>query len=246
MAQTLTLSDAEDPAQQSIATRMEFFTLAREELGACCRTVMANKATNPYRDRKPHETVPDNEEMNGAQSGGSRQGVDCISWVFAQSLPAGADPDIIGPCQPLQGHLAPPGRRAHDEGRLLRLATAPHLGPRPATLPAALAEEATAIAATIMERPVRPKMVPEGALILVQLDRRAARDALVGRLVAAFEELERRNDGVTVRSSGSSGTPTRTATPATPSSFVPFSRRPGSWSPRLGSRATPPPASRSS
>ena len=56
-----------------------------------------------------------------------------------------------------------------------------------------------AIASTIMERAVRPKTVPEGALLLVQLIQKGnAGDALVGHLVAAFEELERRNVGVTV------------------------------------------------
>jgi len=67
------------------------------------------------------------------------------------------------------------------------------------TLTAALAGEAEAIAATIMQRPVRSRTVPEGALLLVQLIQKGSHsDALVERLVTAFEELERRNVGVTI------------------------------------------------
>jgi len=48
-------------------------------------------------------------------------------------------------------------------------------------------------------RPVRPKTAPEGARLLVPLDPKAGDcDAIVGRLVAAFEDLERRNAGLSV------------------------------------------------
>ena len=57
-----------------------------------------------------------------------------------------------------------------------------------ATFPAAIAEEAAAIATAIRGRPVRVAAVPEGARLVVPLDPKAGdADALVARLVAAFE-----------------------------------------------------------
>jgi ribosomal protein L11 methyltransferase len=68
-----------------------------------------------------------------------------------------------------------------------------------ATVPAAIAEEAAAIAAAVRGCPVRVATVPEGARFVVPLDPKAGdADALVARLVAALEELERRSGGATV------------------------------------------------
>jgi ribosomal protein L11 methyltransferase len=106
------------------------------------------------------------------------------------------------------------------------------------TLPADLAEEAAAIAAAIIERPVLPKTVPEGALLLVQLDHTsAAGDAVVGRLVAAFEELERRNDGVTVSLEREQWYADEDRDSRHPEQFRPFLAAPGllvapAWQPR--------------
>ena len=68
-----------------------------------------------------------------------------------------------------------------------------------ATFPAAIAEEAAAIATAIRGRPVRVAAVPEGARLVVPLDPKAGdANALVARLVAAFEDLERRSGGAAV------------------------------------------------
>jgi ribosomal protein L11 methyltransferase len=67
------------------------------------------------------------------------------------------------------------------------------------TLPAALAAEAAAAASAIVPGPVRCTAAPEGALLTVRLDPKAGDgDAAVARLVAAFENLERRSGGATV------------------------------------------------
>ncbi len=106
------------------------------------------------------------------------------------------------------------------------------------TLPAELAEEAAAIAATIMERPVRPKTVPEGALLLVQLIQMGSSgDAQVGRLVAAFEELERRNVGATVSLEREQWYADEDRDSRHPEQFRPFLAAPGllvtpAWQPR--------------
>jgi ribosomal protein L11 methyltransferase len=107
-----------------------------------------------------------------------------------------------------------------------------------ATLPAALAAEAAAIAATIVGRPVHPKAVPEGAVILVQLDQKGeAGDALVGRLVAALEELERRNAGTVVSLEREQWYADEDRDARHPEQFRPFFAAPGllvtpAWDPR--------------
>jgi len=107
-----------------------------------------------------------------------------------------------------------------------------------ATLPEALAEEAAAIASTIMERPVRTKTVPEGALLLVQLIQKGdAGDDLVGRLVAAFDELERRNVGVTISLEREQWYAEEDRDSRHPEQFRPFLAAPGllvtpAWQPR--------------
>ena len=106
------------------------------------------------------------------------------------------------------------------------------------TLPAALAERAEAIATTVMERPVRSKTVPEGALLLVQLIQEGSpADALVGRLVAAFEELERCNAGVTVSLEREQWYADEDRDSRHPEQFRPFLAAPGllvtpAWQPR--------------
>lgn len=106
------------------------------------------------------------------------------------------------------------------------------------TLPAALAEEAAAIAATIMERPVRSKTVPEGACILVQLIQLGVDgDAIVERLVAAFEELERRSVGVVVSLEREQWYADEDRDSRHPEQFRPFLAAPGllvtpAWQPR--------------
>ena len=68
-----------------------------------------------------------------------------------------------------------------------------------ATFPVAIAEEAAAVAAAIRGGPVRAAAAPEGARLVVPLDPKAGdADAAVARLVAAFEDLERRSGGATV------------------------------------------------
>ncbi|MHB8836216.1 MAG: 50S ribosomal protein L11 methyltransferase [Candidatus Methylomirabilia bacterium] len=106
------------------------------------------------------------------------------------------------------------------------------------TLPAALAKEAEALAAAIMERPVRSKTVPEGALLLVQLIQKGSHgDALVERLVAAFEELERRNAGATVSLEREQWYADEDRDARHPEQFRPFLAAPGllvtpAWQPR--------------
>ncbi len=106
------------------------------------------------------------------------------------------------------------------------------------TLPAALAGEAEAIVATIMERPVRARTVPEGALLLVQLIQKgSAGDALVERLVAAFEELERRNVGASVSLERELWYAEEDRDSRHPEQFRPFLAAPGllvtpAWQPR--------------
>jgi ribosomal protein L11 methyltransferase len=106
------------------------------------------------------------------------------------------------------------------------------------TLPAALADQAEAIASKILERPVRSKTVPEGALLLVQLIQKdAAGDAIVGRLVAAFEELERQNVGLTVSLEREQWYADEDRDSRHPEQFRPFLAAPGllvtpAWQPR--------------
>lgn len=107
-----------------------------------------------------------------------------------------------------------------------------------ATLPAALAREAEAIVATIVERPVRAKTVPEGALLLVQLIQKGgAGDAIVERLVAAFEDLERRNVGASVALERELWYAEEDRDSRHPEQFRPFLAAPGllvtpAWQPR--------------
>jgi len=106
------------------------------------------------------------------------------------------------------------------------------------TLPAALAEEAATIATAVLGRPVRPKTAPEGARLLVPLDPKAGDcDALVGRLVAAFEDLERRNAGVTVSLEREQWYADEDRDARHPEQFRPFLAAPGllvtpAWQPR--------------
>jgi len=106
------------------------------------------------------------------------------------------------------------------------------------TLTAALAGEAEAIAATIMQRPVRSRTVPEGALLLVQLIQKGSHsDALVERLVTAFEELERRNVGVTISLEREQWYADEDRDSRHPEQFRPFLAAPGllvtpAWQPR--------------
>lgn len=106
------------------------------------------------------------------------------------------------------------------------------------TLPAALAEEAAAIAAAAAGRPVHPKTTPEGARLFVRLDPKAGDgEALVGRLVAAFEELERRNAGATVSLEREQWYADEDRDTRHPEQFRPFLAAPGllvtpAWQPR--------------
>jgi ribosomal protein L11 methyltransferase len=106
------------------------------------------------------------------------------------------------------------------------------------TLPAALAEEAATIASAVMGRPVLPKTTPEGARLLIPLDPKAGdTDALVGRLVAAFEELERRNAGTTVSLEREQWYAEEDRDARHPEQFRPFLAAPGllvapAWQPR--------------
>jgi ribosomal protein L11 methyltransferase len=106
------------------------------------------------------------------------------------------------------------------------------------TLPAALAEEAATIAGAVMGRPVLPKTMPEGTRLLLPLDPKASdTDALVGRLVAAFEELERRNAGTTVSLEREQWYAEEDRDARHPEQFRPFLAAPGllvtpAWQPR--------------
>ena len=106
------------------------------------------------------------------------------------------------------------------------------------TLPEVLAEEAATIAAALMGRPVRPKTTPEGARLLLPLDPKASdTDALIGRIVAAFEELERRNDGVIVSLEREQWYADEDRDARHPEQFRPFLAAPGllvtpAWQPR--------------
>jgi len=106
------------------------------------------------------------------------------------------------------------------------------------TVPAALAEEAATIAGAILGRPVRPKPTPEGARLLLPLDPKAAdADTRVGRIVAAFDELERRNAGVTVSLEREQWYADEDRDARHPEQFRPFLAAPGllvtpAWQPR--------------
>ena len=106
------------------------------------------------------------------------------------------------------------------------------------TLPAALAEEAATIATAVLGRPVRPKTAPEGARLFVPLDPKAGDcDTLVARLVAAFEDLERRNAGVTVCLEREQWYADEDRDARHPEQFRPFLAAPGllvtpAWQPR--------------
>lgn len=59
LARGLPLPDAEDLAQESIVAGMESFDPARGDFGAFCKTIVASRAKNHHRDKKPHEPIPD-------------------------------------------------------------------------------------------------------------------------------------------------------------------------------------------
>jgi ribosomal protein L11 methyltransferase len=85
---------------------------------------------------------------------------------------------------------------------------------------------------------VHPKPTPEGARLHVLLDLKAGdNDALVGRLVAALEELERRNDGATVSLEREQWYADEDRDTRHPEMFRPFLAAPGllvtpAWQPR--------------